>query len=109
MYIVILARLYNLNRKNTSISNNYQRYKLWCKEAGYNSKSLSSFIEEISKRYPQFINNVGLLEFDVVEVNNVNRQNTIQLDNPSLNEIFDFDKLGVECDAAHRFDAGVEY
>lgn len=110
--VVQWLNYYKLVNGSTSISNNYQRYKLWCKGAGYNSKSLSSFIEEISKRYPQFINNVGLLEFDVVEVNNVNRQNTMQLEDKDDIDSF-FKELGVDLinsvDSDHRFDEGVTY
>ena len=108
--VVQWLNYYKLYPGNTSISINYQKYKLWCKESGYNTKSLSSFIEEISKRYPQFINNVGLLEFDVVEVNNVNRQNKMQLDiadKDDMNSLFEY--IGVECDAGHMYDKDVVY
>lgn len=45
----------------------YPVYKLWCDENGFrNKKSLPAFIEEMKRRYPQFIDKTdGIMRFDI--------------------------------------------
>lgn len=46
----------------------YPTYKSWCDENGFkNKKSLPGFIEEMKRRYPQFIDpKDGIIRFDIV-------------------------------------------
>lgn len=51
------------DKKVGSVTISYAEYKQWCKESGYNAKSLNGYITEMKKRYPDLIGTDGVLCF----------------------------------------------
>ena len=43
----------------------YPQYREWCKENGYKAKTLIAFINELKKRFPQFIGPDGVLSVEI--------------------------------------------
>ena len=53
------------DKKIGGVQISYTEYKSWCKESGYNAKSLNGYIQEMKKRFPELIGNDGTLCFEV--------------------------------------------
>lgn len=43
----------------------YPQYREWCKENGYKAKTLIAFINELKKRFPEFISPDGVLSVEI--------------------------------------------
>ena len=80
--------------KPTSI---FPQYREWCKENGYKAKTLIAFINELKKRFPQFIDNTGVLSLKVMPKDTPNTENTdsffsnLGLKNKEINVNEDFE------------------
>lgn len=80
--------------KPTSI---FPQYREWCKENGYKAKTLIAFINELKKRFPQFIDNTGVLSLKVMPKDSKSTENTdsffsnLGLKNKEINVNEDFE------------------
>lgn len=54
----------------------YPEYRSWCDENGFkNKKSLPGFIEELKRRFPQYVSNDGIIRMEIESPLNNDKQN----------------------------------